>query len=269
MATRIGAVSFLNARPLVWGLERDARFAIRYDVPSRCASLLHEGAIDVGLVPSVEYLAGDYRIVPGVGVVSDGAVASVAIFTRVPIDRVRSIALDTSSRTSVALVRVLCANHFGIAPDFVSAPPDLEGMLERCDAGLLIGEPALFAPHERLGIEKVDLGEAWKAMTGLPFVYAFWAGRPDALDADGATRLQQARDDGRREIDRVAEAFFSDDPARQQAGRRYLREHVLHVIGDREQAGLERFLALAAAAGAAPPARAIRYFDAHRWSVTR
>jgi chorismate dehydratase len=269
MATRIGAVSFLNARPLVWGLERDQRFAIRYDVPSRCASLLHEGAIDVGLVPSVEYLAGDYSIVPGVGVVSDGAVASVAIFTRVPIDRVRSIALDTSSRTSVALVRVLCANHFDIAPEFVSAPPELETMLERCDAGLLIGEPALFAAHERLGVEKIDLGEAWKAMTGLPFVYAFWAGRADALDADRATRLQHARDDGRREIERVADAFFPGDPVRREEGVRYLRDHVLHVIGDREQAGLERFLALAAETGAAPPAKAIRYFETHRWSVTR
>jgi chorismate dehydratase len=269
MATRIGAVSFLNARPLVWGLGDDSRFAIRYDLPSRCASLLQEGAIDIGLVPSIEYLMGDYRIVPGVGVVSDGAVASVAIFTRVPIERVRSIALDTSSRTSVALVRVLCANHFGIAPDFLSAPPDLEAMIGQCDAGLLIGEPALFAPYQRLGLEKVDLGEAWKAMTHLPFVYAFWAGRPAALDADRASRLQQARDEGRREIDRVAAAFFPDDPARQQAGARYLREHVLHEVGDREQAGLERFLSLAAAVGAAPPAKDIRYFETHRSPVAR
>jgi chorismate dehydratase len=269
MATRVGAVSFLNARPLVWGLDRDPRFAIRYDLPSRCASLLHSGAIDVGLVPSVEYLGDDYRIVPGVGVVSDGAVASVAIFTRVPIARVRSIALDTSSRTSVALVRVLCANHFDIAPEFVSAPPDLDAMLAQADAGLLIGEPALFAAHERLGAEKVDLGEAWKAMTGLPFVYAFWAGRPDALDADQTVRLQRARDEGRREIDAVAAAFFPDDPPRRQAATEYLRNHVLHVVGDREQAGLERFLSLAAAAGAAPPAKAIRYFETHRWSVAR
>ncbi len=269
MATRIGAVSFLNARPLVWGLERDPRFAIRFDLPSRCAALLHEGAIDVGLVPSVEYLAGDYRIVPGVGVVSDGAVASVAIFARAPIERVRSIALDTSSRTSVALVRVLCAHHFHITPEFVSAPPDLEAMLARCDAGLLIGEPALFAAHERLGAEKIDLGEAWKAMTGLPFVYAFWAGRPGALDPDLTVRLQQARDDGRREIEAVAQAFFPADPPRREAAADYLRQHVLHVVGDREQAGLERFLSLAAAAGAAPPAKAIRYFETQPWHAMK
>jgi predicted solute-binding protein len=106
-------------------------------------------------------------------------------------------------------------------------------------------------------------------MTGLPFVYAFWAGRAGALDQDSVARLPRARDDGRREIDSVAEAFFPDDPTRRQAGARYLRDHVLHTMGEREQAGLERFLALAAAAGAAPPAKAVRYFDTHRWSVTR
>src|SRR5690348_13868310 len=142
---RVGSVAFLNARPLVWGLDaRSDRFDLRFDLPSRCASLLHAGDIDIGLIPSIEYLAGDYAIVPGVGVVSEGEVASVALFTSVPIASVRSVALDTSSLTSVALTRVLCARHFGIQPSYIHAAPDLDRMLAQADAALVIGDPALF-----------------------------------------------------------------------------------------------------------------------------
>jgi len=151
---RIGAVSYLNARPLVVGLdEPPGRFSVRYDVPSRCAALLHDGEIDLGLIPSIEYLSGDYRLVPGIRVVSDGPVASVAIFTQVPIGRVRSLALDTSSRTSVTLIRVLCHHHFRIAPEFVPHGPDLAQMTRGSDAALLIGDPALEADHGALGLE--------------------------------------------------------------------------------------------------------------------
>ena len=213
MPVRIGAVTYLNARPLVRGLEQSpGRFEVRYDLPSRCASLLHAGDIDLGLIPSIEYLGGDYRVVPGVGVVSDGAVASVAIFTRVPVADIRSLALDTSSRTSVALVKVLCARHFGITPVYVSAGPDLAAMLDVADAALLIGEPALLADYERRHLQKIDLGAAWKAMTGLPFVYAFWAGAPDVLTSDDVRRLQQARDDGRRDSDEVAAQYLPQRP---------------------------------------------------------
>ncbi len=138
---RLGAVGYLNARPLVYELERQPRFHVRYDVPSECARLLHEGAIDLGLIPSIEYLrGGPYRIVPDIAIASDGPVASVALYTAKPIDAVRSIAMDTSSRTSVALVQVLCARHFKIAPAFVHLGPDAAEMLSRCDAALIIGD---------------------------------------------------------------------------------------------------------------------------------
>src|SRR5688572_23452500 len=117
---RLGAVGYLNARPLTWALDRaPERWQIRYDVPSVCSALLAAGDVDLGLVPSIDYLeAPDYRLVPGVGIGSRGPVASVAIFTRVPIEAVRRIALDTSSRTSVALVKVLCRHRFHIEPAF-------------------------------------------------------------------------------------------------------------------------------------------------------
>jgi chorismate dehydratase len=269
MAIRVGAVSYLNARPLVRGLERSpGRFDVRYDLPSRCAALLHEGAVDLGLIPSIEYLGGDYRVVPGVGVVSDGSVASVAIFTRVPIADIRSIALDTSSRTSVALIKVLCARHFRIAPTFVSAGPDLAAMVAMADAALLIGEPALLAAYEALGLEKIDLGAAWKAMTGLPFVYAFWAGPPGVVTPADVRALQQARDEGRRDSDVVAAEYFSAEPERQGLGAAYLRDYIRYEVGDRECAAIERFFELAAEVGAAPPTRALRFYEAPRGSAT-
>jgi chorismate dehydratase len=189
---RIGAVSYLNARPLVVGLEsRRDRFAVRYDLPSTCARLLHSHEIDLGLIPSIEYLRGEgYAIVPDCAVASDGPVASVALFTKVPIEGVRTVALDTSSRTSVALTRVMTAKYFDIAPRFIDEGPDLELMVQRADAALLIGDPALFADHRRMGLDKIDLGQAWKDFTGLPFVYACWTGRPGALTADDVALLQ-------------------------------------------------------------------------------
>src|SRR3954465_7679311 len=144
---RLGAVDYLNARPLVYGLElRPDRFALRFDVPSKCAALLHEGSIDVGMIPSIEYLRGGvpYRIVPGAGIISEGPVASVALFTTTRIEKVRTIAADTSSRPSNALLHVLCLERFGIDPEFRPMHPEPETMLSHCDAALLIGDPALF-----------------------------------------------------------------------------------------------------------------------------
>jgi chorismate dehydratase len=261
MPIRVGAVSYLNARPLVRGLERSPeRFDVRFDLPSRCASLLHSGAIDLGLIPSIEYLGGDYRVVPGIGVVSDGNVASVAMFTRVPVTGIRSIALDTSSRTSVALIKVLCARYYRIAPAFVSAGPDLAAMIAEADAALLIGEPALLAEYEPLGLEKIDLGAAWKQMTGLPFVYAFWAGARGILTPADVRLLQAARDEGRRESDDVAAQYFAGDPEKQELGAAYLRDCIRYHLGERERAALDRFFALAAAIGAAPPIRPLCFY---------
>src|SRR5688500_681507 len=113
MTIRLGAVSYLNTRPLVYDLERQThRFTIRFDVPAKCAELLHAGDVDLGLIPSIEYPGHDYCIVPDVSIASDGPVASVAIFSKVPTENIRSIALDTSSRTSIALLRVLCVRLF-------------------------------------------------------------------------------------------------------------------------------------------------------------
>jgi chorismate dehydratase len=259
---RVGAVGYLNARPLTWWLDRDrARWQVRYDVPSVCSALLHSGQVDLGLIPSVEYLqAPDYRFVPGVGIGSRGPVASVALYSRRPIEDVRSIALDTSSRTSVALTRVLCRHRFGIDPAFVAHGPELQGMLEACDAGLLIGDPAFDADHEALGLRKTDLGQAWTEMTGLPFVYAAWTGRPGAVAEDDVRALQEAQAEGGRAVDAIAREYGGGEPARTARAAAYLRDNVKYGLGDDEAAGLQLFLDYAADIGAAPRHRRVEFF---------
>ena len=241
---RVGAVTFLNARPLVWGLDRQPdRFSLRLDVPSKCASLLHEEAIDVGLIPSIEYAhRSDYRVVPDVAVTSVGAVASVALFTSRPTTAIRSIAVDSSSRTGVALLRVLCAQWFDIEPKFVTVSPDMASMLKRSDAALLIGDTALFTDYASEGLEKVDLGEEWTAMTGLPFVWAFWVGRASALGADDVRALQSARDAGVLSRDAIAQAYYPDDEEKAERGLEYLRENVKYDLDEQARAGFRKFL---------------------------
>jgi chorismate dehydratase len=260
---RLGAVSYLNTGPLVDGLERQPeRFQIRFDVPSRCAALLHEHQVDLGLIPSIEYLHGaEYRIVPGVAIVSDGPVASVALFSRKPVREIESIALDVSSRTSVALLKVLCARWFEIAPVFTPMAPDMTAMLNQHDAALVIGDNALFADHERLGLDKVDLAEEWVGMTGLPFVFAFWAGRAGAVEPADVAALNEARDRGLTHPAQVAERYFPGDPAKVQRGAEYLRENVKYAFGEREQAGLRMFYTLAAALGIVNAVEELRFYD--------
>jgi chorismate dehydratase len=259
---RLGAVGYLNARPLVRGLDAQAdRFALRFDVPSRCASLLHEGRIDLGVIPSIEYLQrSDYRIVPGVAIASRGTAASVALFSTRPVNAIRSIAIDSSSRTSVMLLRILCAQSFDIEPKLVTLPPDLEAMVKRCDAALLIGDPALFADHDGLGLDKIDLGEEWLALTGLPFVYAVWAGRAGAIDAGGVAAMQAARDAGVAASDDVARQYYPDDDEKAAVGARYLRENMKYQLGEDELAGLRRFYGAAADLRFVPSAGKLQFF---------
>jgi chorismate dehydratase len=259
---RLGAVDYLNARPLVYGLDRRPDlFEIRYDVPSQCAALLHAGEIDAGIIPSIEYQRGpvDYRIVPDLGVISDGPVASVALFTRVPLERVTRIALDTSSRASAGLTELLCREVWRIDPAFEALPPDVDVMLARCDAALLIGDPALFLDARAKGLTKVDLGQVWTSFTGLPFVWAVWAGRPGAVPPVAVQELQRARDRGVAAAGDVAARWCTPDRAA--FAERYLRENIKYRLGPREQAGLERYGALAAEHGLIPTAKPLAFYQ--------
>lgn len=254
-SVHLGAVDYLNARPLVFGLEMHPEFVLRFDPPSKCAALLHEGSIDVGMIPSIEYLrGGPYCAVPDVAIVSEGAVASVALFSKRPIEQVRSIAADTSSRTSSGLLRVLCYEVLGIDPEFVPMPPHPLEMLRWHDAALVIGDAALFFDHQAAGVEKIDLGERWTRMTGLPFIWAFWAGRPGALTGRQVRALIDATNAGVIESDAIAAAYCG--PERAERGQQYLRENIRYTWGDRETAGLRTYYELAVKHGVVDEARA-------------
>ena len=263
---RLGSVGYLNARPLVFGLDRSPRFDLRYDLPSECARLLHAREIDLGMIPSIEYLRDDsYRIVPDVAIASRGPVASVALFTTRPMSDVRSIVMDTSSRTSAALVRVLCAHLFKIEPAIQAQSPDLTAMLDRGDAALIIGDKALVWDRGDAGrdIQKIDLGEAWTSMTGLPFVWAFWAGPGGVVNVEDISALQEARQAGVQHSDAIGREYFRDAPQHRDLGARYLRDNIKYYLGAEERAGLDLFYRYAAeigVVGATPGKQAVRFF---------
>jgi chorismate dehydratase len=259
---RVGAVGYLNARPLTWALDRHPdHWHIRYDVPSVCAALLHAGQVDLGLVPSIDYLErDDYRFVPGVGIGSRGPVASVALFARREVRDLRRIALDVSSRTSVALIKVLCARRFHVEPEFVAAEPDARAMTDDADAALLIGDPAFELDFVALNLQKIDLGAEWTAMTGLPFIYAAWTGRAGAIGTPDLVLLQEAQAAGQRARLEIADEYARGDAARAARAARYLRDNVRYGLGSDEIAGLQLFLDYAADLGVARTRRRVEFY---------
>lgn len=258
---RLGAVSYLNTKPLVYGLDAyPDRFDVRFDVPAKCAELLHQGKVDLGLIPAIEYLRGDYSMVPGVSIASNGDVATVAIFTRKPISQIGTLALDLSSRTSVALTRVLCAKRWGIAPKFTPAEPDLKAMLQKADAALVIGDPAFDIDPVKQHVTKIDLGAEWKALTGLPFVYAMWVGRPGAATPAQCRALQRAKDHGVANLPAIARQVSGGDLAVEQRVLSYLRDNLRFDLGPAEQAGLRKFHELAAEISIVPELKPLRFF---------
>ena len=253
---RLGAVSYLNAAPHVQGLEGDPGFRLEREVPSRVARRLHAGDVDLGLVPSVEYAFGDYAIVPGIAVASRGRVRSVLLFHRGPLERVRRVALDTSSRTSAALVRILLHDRLDRAPQYVPMAPSLVDMLAVADAALLIGDPAL--DHEGEAA-RLDLGEEWSRLTGLPFVFAFWAGRPGAVSGAGVRRLQAALVDGLEAVPAIAARQGRGDAARAARYEAYLRENIVYRLEEEEQEGLREFYRRAHALSLIPAVPELRF----------
>jgi predicted solute-binding protein len=251
MTIRLGAVGYLNARPLVFGLDRDPRFDVRYDIPSECARLLHSHEIDVGLIPSIEYLRGPqpYAFVPGPAVTSSGPVVSVALYTRREPRDIRTVAMDSSSRTSVALVTILMRRMLNVEISGVPMAPKLDEMLKRADAALIIGDTALFLDHAAAGVQKIDLGSAWTLTTGLPFVYALWVGWPGAVSPEDTVALQRARDAGVANVDTIAATHCPADSARQSVVRQYLRDNIRYFLECEEVEGLKTFYRYAAELG--------------------
>src|SRR5262245_25688848 len=246
---RIGAVSYLNARPLVFGLEQGldrSKFELSYDVPSVLASRMAAGELDIALLPAIELARiPDLAIFPGLAIGSMGPCRSVLLVSPLPLDEIRSIALDPESRTSNALVQVLCKEAWGIAPRFEVGPRDLDLALREHDAVVRIGDKALFEALPG-GLTTYDLGEAWTTLTRLPFVFAVWAARLEAMDRDVYQLLHDSKRAADLVLDVIADDYTYGGRQYPEVARSYLRESIRYRFGARELAGLRRFLDSAA-----------------------
>jgi chorismate dehydratase len=249
---RVGAVNYLNTKPLICDLERLAPQAeLILEVPSRLADLLADGQLDVALIPVIEYFrAGRYAVVPNIAIASRGPVLSVTLFSRVAWADIRRVALDAGSRTSAALTQILLGRRYGVSAEVMSLPLDRAAEDVDADAVLLIGDRAMRACLPGFA-HAFDLGQEWFDWTGLPFVYAVWAVRA-GVDLRGVDEaLHQAKQRGRDPAGPIAHAEAPGLGLDAGFCRRYL-SNILHFdLGPREQAGLHHYYMLACELGLA------------------
>jgi chorismate dehydratase len=251
-AIRIGAVAYLNTKPLIYKLDEQALEAeLILDLPSRLADRLAAGELDVALIPVIEYFrTGPYRIVPNIAIASHGPVLSVTLFSRVTWQEIRRVALDVGSRTSAALTQVLLQKRYGLRPEIVPLAMDADADKVDADAVLLIGDRAMRACLPGF-VHAYDLGQEWHDWVALPFVYAVWAVR-DGVDLGPVeAALHEAKKLGCRAVGSIA---FEEAPKLGlDAGfcRRYLSNIIRFDLGPREQAGLHHYYVLACELGLA------------------
>lgn len=286
---RVSIVEYLNAAPLVWGFT-DGPLAGKYDlsftVPSQCADELRRGDADLGIIPSIEYQRIDGIVaLPGMAIASRSVVRSLLVVAKKPIELAKRIALDTSSRSTSGLVRLLAAEHWRITPQFVDAAPDPPEMLRQADAALLIGDPALriSLKMEALagkspdgedccqgdpedmpvpGFETLfvyDVIHQWREMTGKPAVLAFWAGRRDAITSEVLADFSASKQYGLERIREISEAASIKLDLPPRALERYLTENIHFDLDEDNLAGLQLFFDKAAAAGLIPRSKPLEF----------
>jgi predicted solute-binding protein len=238
----------LNTWPLVWGFlhgpgssDQSEPFDFRFDLPAQCADALGSGDVDLGLVPCAELDRLEMDFLPGLGIACDGPVRSILLVSKKPFAQIGTLAADSSSRTSVALARLLLAERYGCTPTITRLSPGLENMLAEHDAALIIGDPALRIEPAELPFETLDLGAEWVAWSGLPMVFAVWAGRAEALRPAVARAFRESYRWGRSHTEEivaraVAERGFPSDLARE-----YVRRNIVYELGPRHLSGLELF----------------------------
>ncbi|MGD0906863.1 MAG: menaquinone biosynthesis protein [Candidatus Acidiferrales bacterium] len=290
---RISIVEFLNTAPLVWGFT-DGPLVGKYDlsfaVPSQCAEDLRAGRADVGIIPSIEYQRMENVVVlPGMAIASKNEVRSLLVISKVPIEQAESFALDTNSRSSVGLAKILCRRHWNISPEFIDSPPDPDKMLARADAALIIGDPAL---RLRLKVDALeakvpqgegccccgdeddqavrdvqllfvyDIAQQWREMTGQPSVLALWVARRGVVTPEMLADFHASREYGLAHIGEIAEgaALKLDLPPREL--ERYLTENIDFSLDEENLAGLRRYYEECARAGLIPRAREIEFVGA-------
>jgi chorismate dehydratase len=289
---KISAISYLNTAPLMWDFEhkktgKAADYDISYTIPSACAEALREGSADIGIIPAAAYASvADLAIIPDVAIAARRAVRSILLVSKMPgtmpgdhlpknpptkeewLQRIRSVALDTSSMTSVALAKVLFAKWLGGARDYKPMAPDLDAMLDKktpggCDAAVLIGDPAL--QIDRTRYLTLDLAEEWVERTGKSFVFAFWAIRHEALTGrdgrDIAQVFKQSRDHGLspKNLEAIAQEWAPRLRLNIEVIRVYLTQNIHYYLDPPCIDGLRLYYRLAAEIGALPPAPDLRF----------
>lgn len=262
VAPRIAASVYLNSAPLVYAFAEGSQAGrcnlLGHEAPSRCSALLASGDVDAALIPAIEYLRIEgLEVARGVCVAARERVGSVLLVSRRPIQDIESVALDTSSRTSAALVRIVLERFHGVGAEYAPAAPDLEAMLERHDAALLIGDPAMTA--DTRGYEVHDLAALWRHHTGLPFVFALWAVHQGRVVA-GAVDFAGARDEGVAAAPLLAERYATRLGLGRDALVHYLTSNIHYELDDESLEGLTLYYRLAADAGLVPTIRPLRFW---------
>ncbi len=263
---RIGAVSFLNTKPLIYpllnGELQTEEIDLSVQVPSRLATLLSNDALDIGLIPIVDYFRANdqnagYRILPNISIASRGSVLSIQLFSRVPIQKIRQVALDTSSRSSVALLQILLAEKYQLSPTFISCDPSIDPATSETEAVLLIGDAAL----KNLGATEysVDLGAEWHELTGLPFVYACWVARGEVELGNVPNLLLEAKNRGIAQIPEIARIEAQKLGLPENLCKDYLQHHIHYDLDESKIAGLELFYKLAVKNGLVESERALSF----------
>ncbi len=267
---RISAISYLNTAPLMWDFEHGeagAAFDISYTVPSRCAADLASGKADIGIIPSAAYVSiPQLVILPGVAIASRRPVRSILLVSKIPLEQVRSVALDTSSLTSVALTKTLFAKWWGGGRTFTPMAPNVEKMMKNHDAGLLIGDPALKVDRQRY--LSYDLAEEWIRFTGKPFVFAFWAVRHEALSSASSSRglasiFQKSRDHGLEtaNLQHIVQQWAPRLGLSEAEVETYLTDNIHYELDAECLEGLRLFYRYAFECGAMPAAPPLRFVD--------
>ena len=274
---RISIVQYLNTAPLVRGFTHGAlreKYQLSFTVPSQCADALRTSGADIAIIPAIEYARiPDLVVLPGMSIASKRAVRSLLLVSTKPVREVARVALDQSSRSTQALVRILCQKWWGIAPEFVEEEPDLPAMLGKSDAALLIGDPALrlaldverHAERDRVGVLRCtgksaglpgipwlflyDIVEEWRGLAGLPAVLAVWAARPEVATPEVVRDFQESRAQGMRQLDEISVEGAQEMGLAAADLRRYLSENIDYGLDEDNLRGLRLYFHLAAELG--------------------
>ena len=220
-------------------------FQLDFRIPSVCADRMASGDADIGIVPCFELTRQDLEVIPGAGIACHGPVRSILLVSRRPAAEIRTLAVDSSSRTSVQLARVILERRYGAEYRAIPHAPDLDAMLRVADAALIIGDPALRLDPALLPYEVHDLGGEWVEMTGLPMVFAVWAARKGVVTPAVVKAFRESCRYGRERIDEIVAAESARRGFPPELVREYLTRHIVHELGPREYQGMALFLSYA------------------------